>query len=95
MTDYGQTNGERLMDNNEEDDYVEEIEGNAFKRFILSCCGGTEDDDDKNLITKAPSPLRIGDYICLTIMTIILLNLVAFIIYISATWNKDRTNEYT
>jgi hypothetical protein len=58
-------------------------------------CGGTEDDDDKNLQFAPNSPLKVSDYVCFTIGSIVVLTLLSFIIYISVTWNKDRTNEYT
>ena len=41
------------------------------------------------------SEMTILQYICVGVLEIIFLLLVVFIIYISATWNKDRTNEYT
>jgi hypothetical protein len=34
-------------------------------------------------------------YVLVGLLSVILLNLVAFLIYISFTWNKDRINEYS
>ena len=41
------------------------------------------------------SELSIVQWIFIAVLYIIFALLIAFIIYISATWNKDRTNEYT
>ena len=50
---------------------------------------------DEDLRAPSLSEMSILQYICIGILYIVFALLVAFIIYISATWNKDRTNEYT
>ena len=42
-----------------------------------------------------PDKLNVCQWITIGILYAIALYLIVFIIYISATWNKDRTNEYT
>ena len=51
--------------------------------------------EDEELRAPALGEMSILQYICIAILYIIFALLVSFIIYISATWNKDRTNEYT
>ena len=42
-----------------------------------------------------PEKLNICQWIIIALLYLILAFLVGFIIYISCTWTKDRTNEYT
>jgi len=44
---------------------------------------------------KVPDKLNICQWIVVAILYLVFAFLVGFIIYISSTWNKDRTNEYT
>ena len=50
---------------------------------------------DEDMRAPTIGEMSILQYICIGILYIVFALLVAFIIYISATWNKDRTNEYT
>ena len=50
-------------------------------------------EDDSEL--KVPERLSVCQIIMVAILYIIFALLVSFIIYISCTWTKDRTNEYT
>ena len=52
-------------------------------------------NQDEDLKVPSMSELSIAQMIMIGILYVILILLVSFIIYISATWNKDRTNEYT
>ena len=49
-----------------------------------------EDDE-----MKPPQHPNICQWVIIAILYLIFAFLVGFIIYISSTWNKDRTNEYT
>lgn len=51
------------------------------------------DEDDQEF--KVPEKLNICQWVIVGLLYLILAFLVGFIIYISSTWNKDRTNEYT
>ena len=44
---------------------------------------------------EVPQKLNICQWVLIVLLYLIFAFLVGFIIYISATWNKDRTNEYT
>ena len=44
---------------------------------------------------KVPDKLDFCQWAVVIILYLIAFYLVGFIIYISATWSKDRTNEYT
>ena len=46
-------------------------------------------------LCKVPEKLSIAEWIIVGVLYLIFAFLVGFIIYISSTWNKDRTNEYT
>ena len=52
-----------------------------------------EVEEDENC--QVPEKLNICQWVIIGLLYLILAFLVGFIIYISATWNKDRTNEYT
>ena len=56
-----------------------------------------EEDEwvDDELVVPSTSELNVCQWIVIGILWLILLYLASFIIYISATWDKDRTNEYT
>ena len=53
----------------------------------------SECSEDDNL--KVPEKLNICQWIIIAVLYLIFAFLAGFIIYISATWNQDRTNEYT
>jgi len=55
----------------------------------------TEDGEEELDLQMPPKHFKIVQNVCLSIMAIILLLLVVFIVYISATWNKYRGNEYS
>lgn len=48
-----------------------------------------------HLELKVPEKLNVCQWIVVAILYLVFAFLVGFIIYISSTWNKDRTNEYT
>jgi len=48
-----------------------------------------------SLVAPSIRELSIVQWVIIGILYTFLALLVVFIIYISATWNKDRTNEYT
>ena len=50
--------------------------------------------DDEDCL-RPPEKLNVCQWVIVAILYLILAFLVGFIIYISATWNQDRTNEYT
>jgi hypothetical protein len=59
-------------------------------------------DDTPNIVedliaheVELPKNFKIVQGVCLGIIALVLLLLVTFIIYISATWNKYRGNEYS
>ncbi len=54
---------------------------------------GIEREDDSQY--KVPERLNICQVIMIAILYVLFALLVSFLIYISVTWNKDRTNEYT
>ena len=54
-----------------------------------------EDEEDVDQVLRVPDKLNVCQWIVVGTLYAIFLYLVVFIIYISATWNKDRTNEYT
>ena len=55
----------------------------------------TEEDQNESKELRIPDTLNVCQWAVIIILYLILFYLVGFIIYISATWNKDRTNEYT
>lgn len=56
----------------------------------------SEDDQNQSRYElKVPDRLDCCQWAVIAILYVILIYLIAFIVYISATWNKDRTNEYT
>ena len=52
----------------------------------------TNDGDDE---MKPPQHPNICQWVIIALLYLIFAFLVGFIIYISSTWTKDRTNEYT
>ena len=54
-----------------------------------------EQIEDENLKVPSIANLNVCQWIIIAILYIAFALLVSFIIYISATWQKDRTNEYT
>ena len=54
-----------------------------------------EEDEFEDDELEVPKKLNICQWITIGLLYLILAYLVIFIIYISATWSKDRTNEYT
>ena len=51
--------------------------------------------EDDNLKVPSIANLSICQWVVVAILYLVLAFLVGFIIYISSTWTKDRTNEYT
>ena len=52
-------------------------------------------DDDKLIVPETFRDFSIAQWIIVVLLYVIFALLASFIIYISATWNQDRTNEYT
>ena len=52
-------------------------------------------DQDEDLKVPSLRELTIPQIVIIVLLYLILAFLVGFMIYISSTWNKDRTNEYT
>ena len=54
-----------------------------------------EEDEFEDDELEVPKNLNICQWVTIGLLYLLLAYLVGFIIYISATWDKDRTNEYT
>ena len=57
-----------------------------------------EEEDEQNESRselKVPDKLDLCQWAVIAVLYLIMFYLIGFILYISATWNKDRTNEYT
>ena len=79
----------KLADDSDEGDFAEP------KRQNIDLVQAPQQVDDDNLKVPAINELSICQWIIIAILYLVLAFLVGFIIYISSTWNKDRTNEYT
>ena len=55
----------------------------------------SEEEQNESKELRVPDKLDMCQWAVIIILYLILFYLVGFIIYISATWDKDRTNEYT
>ena len=73
---------------NSDDDSFEDESGCFCKSWF-----GHEREEKVH--TQVPEKYRPFDWACMSLMAIMLILLISYIIFISATWNKDRTNEYT
>ena len=63
------------------------------KDFLIKDEIDQEEDEDK-IHHPVPEELNICQWICVVLLYLILFFLLGFIIYFSATWNKERPNEY-
>lgn len=52
-------------------------------------------EDEQEKFYDVPQVFNVFQYICLGVLYLVAAFLLGFIIYISATWNKVRINEYT
>ena len=57
--------------------------------------GNSEELEEHTAEVVMPKHFKIVQGVCLGLMGVVLALLVTFIIYISATWNKYRGNEYS
>jgi len=82
------SNSRKLNHSDEDEDYDQAEMTKNMKQVNYA---------DDSEIFKVPSmaELSIVQWVMIGVMYVLFLLLAVFIIYISATWNKDRTNEYT
>lgn len=63
---------------------------------LTHLAGTTLRNDSQEIFYDVPEKLTHPfQYVCIGLLWLIFTLLLVFIAYISATWNKDRTNEYT
>ena len=75
--------GKKLEEDDQDDIFAPKSNGKDLDEF--------EDDSQY----QVPKKFHWCQWIIVGLLYLILAFLVGFIIYISSTWNKDRTNEYT
>ena len=74
-----------MVDDYDDDGLLDEIKSVPVER----------QDQDEDLKVPSLRELTIPQIVIIVLLYLILAFLVGFMIYISSTWNKDRTNEYT
>ena len=76
---------QKMVDDYDDDGLLDEIKSVPVER----------QDQDEDLKVPSLRELTIPQIVIIVLLYLILAFLVGFMIYISSTWNKDRTNEYT
>ena len=76
---------QKMVDDYDDDGLLHEIKSVPVER----------QDQDEDLKVPSLRELTIPQIVIIVLLYLILAFLVGFMIYISSTWNKDRTNEYT
>lgn len=79
----------RKLNNSDDDDEYDQAEMTKNMKSV------NYTDDSETYKVPSTAELSIVQWVMLGIMYCMFLLLAVFILYISATWNKDRTNEYT